>query len=81
MIPVEFPEQNLVIGKDQEEVLDLPVFAHNNYEGRVIACWHLTLRERIKLLFTGKIWHSVLTFGQPMLPQLLSVDKPEDMLQ
>lgn len=24
---------------------------------QVITCWKLTLRERVKLLLTGKLWH------------------------
>lgn len=24
----------------------------------------------------GKIWHRILTFGQPLQPQLLEIDKP-----
>jgi hypothetical protein len=46
-------------------------------DGRVILCWSLTLSERFRLLVTGKIWHHVQTFNQPMQPQQLEVDAPE----
>lgn len=31
----------------------------------------------LAVLWRGTIWHQVLTFNQPLQPQLLSVDKPE----
>jgi len=72
MRPVEFPEQSVVIAKE------LPAYrAPRDPEGRVICCWRLTLRERFKLLFTGKLWHHILTFNGPLQPQLLEVEKPE----
>lgn len=75
MKPIEFPEQDVIIAKDQPEYIPLP--AHIDYEhGAVTFCWKLSLRERIKLLLDGRLWHTVLTFRQPLQPQLLSVDKP-----
>lgn len=74
MIPIEFPEQNCVYAKDQPEYLPLPV--HKTPDGMVISCWALTWRERFKMLFTGRMWWSVLTFNHPLQPQLPSVDKP-----
>lgn len=74
MYPIPFPEQNCVYAKDQPEYLPLPV--HRTADGEIISCWKLTLRERIKLLFTGKLWFHQLTFGHPLQPQLPSADKP-----
>ena len=76
MEPIEFPEQTVVIAKDQPEYLPLPVYEHGNYEGEITFCWQLSLKERIKLLFTGVLWHSVFTFELLLQPQLLSTDKP-----
>lgn len=74
---IEFPEMTTVIAKDQPEYNPLPAhrFKHDPH-GRIACCWKITIWERIKLLFTGKIWHEVLTFNQSLQPQLLSVDKP-----
>ncbi|MGE5528072.1 MAG: hypothetical protein ACM3X6_02890 [Patescibacteria group bacterium] len=36
----------------------------------------MTFYERIKVLFSGRMWLNLLTFDQPLQPQLLSVDKP-----
>lgn len=74
---VEFPEQTVVIAKDQPEYLPLPAHQFRDAEGRIACCWQLSWRERFRILITGRLWHQVLTFGQPLQPQLLSVEKPE----
>jgi len=77
MKPINFPEQTLVIAKDQPEYLPLPAHrVRGEHGGRTTFCWQLTWRERLRLLVTGRIWHQVLTFGGPLQPQLLLVDKP-----
>jgi len=75
---IEFPEQTVVIAKDQPQYRPLPAYRQSaDPEGLVICCWHLTWRERFRLLFTGRIWHHILTFNEPLQPQLLEVEKPE----
>lgn len=73
---IEFPEQTDVIAKDQPQYIPMPVFRHGDEQGGVTCCWKLSMRDRIKLLFTGKLWHSIWTFYSPMQPQQISVDKP-----
>jgi hypothetical protein len=75
---VEFDEQDVVYAKDQPEYLPLPAHKFDNADGqgRIACCWKMTIKERIKVLFTGIIWHEVLTFNAPLQPQLLSVNKP-----
>lgn len=73
---IEFPEQTHIIAKLQPEYLPLPAHRFNDEQGRIACCWSLTWRERIRLLFTGRIWHQVLTFDLPLQPQLLTVEKP-----
>ncbi len=78
MIPADFPESNVVFAKDQKEYLPLPANVHpDNPQGETTFCWQLSWRERFLLLIRGKLWHTVLTFKNPLQPQLLSVDKPE----
>lgn len=74
MKPIEFNEQNIVYAKDQPEYLPLP--AYRSTDGMVISCWALNWRERLRVLFTGRIWFNVLTFNQPLQPQLPQVDNP-----
>ena len=75
MTPIEFPECNTVLAKNQPEYHPLP--AHIDSADRLTFCWNLDWRDRVKLLATGRLWHQVLTFGARLQPQLLRVDKPE----
>lgn len=74
MKPIEFKEQNCVYAKDQPEYIPLPV--HKTEDGMVISCWSLTWRERIKLLFTGKMWWMVMTFNAPLQPVKPDITSP-----
>lgn len=77
---IEFPEQTIVIAKNQPEYMPLPAFVDKDPDynaSRITCCWQLTFKERLKLLFTGLIWHSVLTFNSSLQPQLLQVNKPD----
>ena len=77
MKPIEFPEVNCTYAKDQPEYLPLPVFKSAEPHGECISCWELTWRERIKLLFTGKMWLSMLTFHKPLTPVRPTVNKAD----
>jgi len=75
---IEFPEQTVVIAKDQPQYLPLP--AHRfagDQEGRIAFCWSLSWRERLTVLWRGTIWQQVLTFNKPLQPQLLTTERPE----
>lgn len=75
---IQFQEHNATFAKDQPEYLPLP--AHrvaDDPQGRIICCWKLSWTDRFKVLWSGVIWHQVLTFNQPLQPQLLTTDKPE----
>ena len=76
MKPISFKEQTNVIAKDQPEYLPLPAMIDIN-KGSVVCCWKLTFKERIKLLFSGLLWHKILTFGSSLQPQVLTVNKKE----
>lgn len=75
---IEFPEQTIIIAKDQPEYQPLPAhrFPDDPY-GRIACCWQLTWWERIKLLWTGCIWHQIYTFNKSLQPVLLTVEKPD----
>lgn len=75
MKPVAFPEQTVVMAKDQPEYLPLP--AHRDAEGLVTTCWKLTFKERLIVLFLGKFWFQQHTFGMRLQPQRPSVEMPE----
>lgn len=75
MKPISFPGQNVVFGEGQPCYQPLP--AYDDGHGRMVCCWQLTLRERLRVLFTGRIWHQVFHFHQLLQPQRLSVEKPD----
>ena len=75
MKTIEFKEVNVRFAENQPEYQTLPALKFN--DGTIVCCWKLSFKERIKLLITGKLWHSVLTFNQPFQPQYLTIDKSE----
>jgi hypothetical protein len=74
MKPIGFKEQNTVFARDQKEYLPLP--AYKASDGKVMTCWRPSLKERFQILFTGKIWLSILTYNRPLQPLLLLVKYP-----
>ena len=78
MEPIAFPEQTVVIASNQPQYRPLPAHKFKfRANGRIACCWRLTVRERLYVLLTGKIWYQTLTFYQPLQPMLLTVEKPE----
>lgn len=77
MKPIEFPEQNKVYGKGQSEYNPLPVFHKDTPQDECVSCWRLSFRERMRILFTGKIWLSLMCFNKPLTPSLLSTKKTD----
>ncbi|KAA6348497.1 hypothetical protein EZS27_004097 [termite gut metagenome] len=80
MKPIKFKEQNVTFAENQPEYIPLPAFKNNSDQGEVISCWHLSFMERIRLLFTGRIWLCLLSFNNPLTPSFLTTKK-EDVLQ
>ena len=79
MKPIEFKEQNIVFAKDQPKYIPLPGYKYKNPEGDFVFCMGLSFKERIRVLFTGKIWVCLLTFNKPLTPSRFSTKK-SDML-
>lgn len=77
MKPVEFEEQNVVFAKDQPEYQPLPAFRNNSEYGEVVSCWKLSFAERLRILFTGKMWVSLMTFNKPLTPSFFSTKKSD----
>jgi hypothetical protein len=74
--PREFPEMNSEIAKHQDQYGTLPAFTNPHQPATPMTfCWRPSLWARIKLLFTGKLWHTVYTCGNPLQPIFLSLDK------
>jgi hypothetical protein len=73
--PIPFKEMTIEIAKFQKEYITLPAWCSSDKK-EVISCWKIGILNRIKLLFTGKIWLRVWSFGAPLQPQLIETDYP-----
>ena len=76
MKPEAFKEANTVLLKppDMSDDECRSLSTHVG-DGQIISKWKLTLWERIKILFTGRLWLSVLA-KETHPPVALSVDFP-----
>ena len=70
---VNLPE--VVYAKDQPEYLPLPVYRMD--DGTVLSRWHMTWRERLRVLLFGDVYLWQLTFNVPLQPVKLQVNPPE----
>lgn len=75
MRPIKFPEQNIVYAEDQPEYLPLPAYRTDDGQ-EVTACWGMTWRERLTVLLTGRVYVTLLTFGEPLTPSIVSTEPP-----
>ncbi len=82
MRPIDFPESNTIFAKHQGEYVSLPAFYdYSNLDGerhfgRVVHCWKLSWRERLRVILSGRMWVQVLTFEKPLQPVRLATEKP-----
>lgn len=74
-----FPECNTTLGVGQPEYFPMPAIRVPGTQGQLIFCWQLGWRDRLRVLCTGKLWHSVLTFGSQLQPQKLMTGKPGEV--
>lgn len=66
MKPVNFKHQNTIFAKDQPEYHPLPALRLGGKEGEVVSCWEVSFWERVRILFTGKVWVSIMTYKKPL---------------
>lgn len=72
---INFPEVNCIFAKEQSQYRQL--LCNHTADGLITCCWRFSIKDRLKILFSGIIWHQVLTFNNPLQPQLILVDKPQ----
>ena len=77
MKAVEFKHQNIVFAKDQPEYLPLPALKIDSPQGEIVSCWKLSFKERIKVLFLGNVWLSLMMFNKPLTPSYMSVNRKD----
>lgn len=80
MKAVRFKHQNIVFAENQPEYQQLPALKIDGPEGLVVSCWQMSFKDRMKVLFTGKVWLSLMSFNKPLTPSFMSVDRKEHYL-
>ncbi len=56
MRPVAFPEANCVLTAPEGSQGVLPLTVYRDDAGHLVSMWRPTWRERLSVLFYGKIW-------------------------
>lgn len=79
MIPVQFPESNAVLAREQGEYEPLAIYAFGDKEGRVACCFRLSDVEIEELRQTRTLWVQQLTFNRRFQPIALSTQRPDDL--
>lgn len=78
MKPIIFDGVNAVYGKDQPEYQPLPAQRRGNpHTGEILTCWELSEEEKKRVAETGRVYLSMLTFGRPLQPVLISAEVPD----
>ena len=77
MKPVNFKHQNVVFAKNQPEYRPVPALKLDSSNGEVVSCWKMSFKERLRVLFLGRIWVSLLTFNKPLTPSYLSTNRKD----
>ena len=77
MKPIKFKHQNIIFAENQPEYQPLPALKINSEQGEVISCWGLSIKERLIILFTGRVWVSLMSFNKPLIPSYLSVKRKD----
>ena len=81
MKAIKFPEANLVYAKNQKEYLELHVYKDpKNKKGIAISCWKLSFMDIIRIIFSGKLWMSSMTFNKPFIPVAMTTKKSEVLI-
>jgi hypothetical protein len=71
--PKPWPEgSSLVLYGSDQNYITMPAIRRNDQFGVVTSCWRLSVFERCKVLLTGRIYVSLMTFGKPIQPQKLT---------
>ena len=77
MKAVKFKHQNVIFAENQPEYTPLPALRFDTKEGEVVSCWKLSFKELVMIIFTRRVWLSVMAFGLPIAPCFIAVDRKE----
>lgn len=63
----------LTFAKDQPQYSPLPARAVGDSQRTIITSWKLSWKEKLQLLWTGRVYLTILTFGKPLQPVRMDV--------
>lgn len=72
MNAIKFKHSNVEFAKDQDEYHTLPALRLGDEHDTIVTCWGLSFKERLRILFTGRIWMSEMNFKRPLTPRYFS---------
>lgn len=72
MLAVEFPYQDDIAAKDHAEYLPLPYMSLRDERGSLVFCFEGNEQEREQFAKTGKLYVSLMTFGNPIQPIMVT---------
>ena len=76
MKPIKFKGCNIEFAKNQPPYLPLPACRIQDRNSTVVCCWQASFLERIKILLSGKLYLSMLSFGKPLTPNRVYAENP-----
>ena len=77
MKPVPFKFQNFVYKKNSSKYDELPAWKNKGARGEVVSCWKMSFLERLKVLFTGRVWLLAVTHNKPLTPYKMTTNYKE----
>jgi len=77
MKAIEFEECNHKFAERQDQYHTLPGHIQQEIPGEFKFCMKLEFWERVRILFTGKMWCSLLTYGRDLQPSRFSTKKTD----
>jgi hypothetical protein len=73
MNPINFKQMTVTLAKDQPQYRPLPCFQNDR---ETISRWKFTWLERLRVLFSGRMWLRQYNLGDPLQPQLPTLKYP-----
>ena len=73
---VDFKERNREYAKDQPEYLTMPAYVSKSND--VTSCWKFSLKERLRILWYGRVYFTLVTFNGSPQPQRASTKFDEN---
>ncbi len=77
MKAIEFKGANIIYGIDQKEYMPLPALKIESEQGEVFSCWKLSLKERLRVLFSGRVWLAIVSFNNNIQPSCITTKRKD----